>query len=98
MRIDWHKTVSFIKRDWHEHPVRLILETINWALNLAVALTFTLTVPNVPLLIVYPMFFAALSISIYSAVSRGSFGLLLTSVTLFIIDFIGYIKLLSITF
>lgn len=93
--IDWHATVNFIREDWHSHPVRLILETINWLLNLAVALTFTLTVPNVPLLLVYPLFFAALSISIYSAISRGSFGLLMTSITIFVIDFIGYIKLLT---
>lgn len=95
MRIDWHKTVKFIHDDWKEHPARLIAETFNWALNFAIALTFTLTVPNVPLLTIYPMFFTALSISIYSAISRGSFGLLLTSVTLFVIDLIGYIKLLS---
>jgi hypothetical protein len=92
--IDWHKTVQFIKDDWDSNPVRLSLETVNWGLNLAVAMTFTLTVPNVPLLVIYPMFFAALSLSIYSAISRGSFGLLITSVTLFIIDLIGYIRLL----
>ena len=92
--IDWHATANFIKKDWHSHPGRLILETVNWVLNFAVAMTFTLTVPNVPLLLVYPMFFAALSISIYSAISRGSFGLLMTSVTIFLIDLVGYYKLL----
>jgi hypothetical protein len=70
------------------------METINWALNFAVAMTFTLTVPNVPLLVVYPMFFTALSISIYSAISRGSFGILITSITIFLIDLVGYYKLL----
>ena len=92
--IDWHKTVSFIKKDWHSHPVRLMLETVNWALNFVIAMTFTLTVPTVPLLIVYPLFFTALSISIYSAISRGSFGLLITSLTIFIIDLVGYYRLL----
>ena len=72
------------------------METINWALNFAVAMTFTLTVPNVPLLVVYPMFFTALSISIYSAISRGSFGILITSVTIFLIDLVGYYKVLVI--
>ena len=70
------------------------METINWALNFAVAMTFTITVPNVPLLLVYPMFFTALSISIYSAISRGSFGILITSITIFLIDLVGYYKLL----
>jgi hypothetical protein len=92
--IDWHKTVNFIQKDWNSHPVRLMLETVNWALNFVIAMTFTLTVPNVPLLIVYPLFFTALSISIYSAISRGSFGLLITSLTIFIIDLVGYYRLL----
>ena len=92
--IDWHKTVAFIKEDWRSHPGRLILETVNWALNFVIAMTFTLTVPNVPLLLVYPLYFTALSISIYSAISRGSFGLLMTSLTIFIIDLVGYYRLL----
>ena len=92
--IDWHKTVNFIRDDWRSHPIRLILETVNWALNFVIAMTFTLTVPNVPLLVVYPLFFTALSISIYSATSRGSFGLLMTSITIFVIDLVGYYRLL----
>lgn len=92
--IDWHKTVKFIRNDWREHPVRLILETVNWALNFVIAMTFTLTVPDVPLLVVYPLYFTALTISIYSAISRGSFGLLMTSITIFVIDLVGYARLL----
>jgi hypothetical protein len=90
----WHKTLQFLQADWKSNPLRLTLETVNWALNLAIALIFAITIPDVPLLIVYPIFFAALSISIYSAISRGSFGLLITSITLYIIDIIGFIRLL----
>lgn len=92
--IDWNKTLEFLQADWKSDPLRLTLETVNWALNLAIALIFAITIPNVPLLIVYPIFFVALSISIYSAISRGSFGLLITSITLYIIDIIGFIRLL----
>ena len=92
--IDWQKTLKFLRDDWKSDPLRLTLETVNWALNLAIALIFAITIPNVPLLIVYPIFFVALSISIYSAISRGSFGLLITSITLYIIDIIGFIRLL----
>ena len=92
--IDWHKTVKFIKDDWNEHPIRVILEGINWALNLAVALLFALTVPDVPLITAYTLFLLALSISIWSAHSRGSFGLLMTSITIFIIDVVAYWRLL----
>ena len=92
--IDWHTTAKFIRDDWNSHPVRLILETVNWMLNLAVALLFAFTVPNVPLLLCYTLFLIAIGISIYTSISRGSFGLLATSITIFIIDFIAWIKLL----
>lgn len=94
MKIDWHNTINFIKQDWHEHPVRLLLETLAWAMNLTVALIFAATVPNIPLLAVYPIFLTALVIGMWSAVSRGSFGNLMTSITIFVIDSYAYIKLL----
>jgi len=92
--IDWHDTVKFIKDDWQANPVRVVFETINWMLNLAVALLFAFTVPDVPLLLCYTLFLIAIGISIYTSISRGSFGLLATSITIFIIDFIAWIKLL----
>jgi hypothetical protein len=94
MRIDWHKTVDFIRKDWHSNPLRLSLEVFNWIMNFVIAMTFTITMPNVPFLVVYPMFFLCLSISMYSAASRGSFGLLMTSLTIFVIDLVGYYRLL----
>ena len=92
--IDWHDTAKFIRDDWQANPIRVVFETINWMLNLAVALLFAFTVPNVPLLLCYTLFLIAIGISIYTSISRGSFGLLATSITIFIIDFIAWIKLL----
>jgi hypothetical protein len=93
MKIDWQVTVKFIRDDWNSHPVRLILETINWLLNLTIGLVFAFTVPTVPLLLCYSLFLIAISISIYSSISRGSFGLLATSVTIFLIDLITWVRL-----
>ena len=92
--IDWHKTVKFIRDDWNAHPVRLALETFNWVLNIIISLSVSLTVPYTNWLYVYPVIFCALSISIYSAISRGSFGILMTSITLFLIDLIGVYRIL----
>jgi hypothetical protein len=92
--IDWHDTAKFIKDDWHANPFRLVLETVNWVLNLTIGLIFAFTVPNVPLILCYSLFLIAISISIYSSISRGSFGLLATSITIFIIDLVTWIKLL----
>ena len=92
--IDWHETAKFIRNDWQSNPVRVVFEIINWMLNLAVALIFAFTVPTVPLLLCYTLFLLAIGISIYTSISRGSFGLLATSITIFIIDLIAWVKLL----
>ena len=94
MKIDWHQTFNFIKRDWHSHPVRLCLEVVNWLLNIVIALSVSLTVPYTNWLIVYPIIFVALSISMYTSISRGSFGLLMTTLTLFLIDSIGFYRII----
>ena len=94
MKTNWHKTVKFIQDDWYSHPGRLCVEIFNWFLNIVVVTIFAITVPDVPFLLVYPMFFACLSMSIYSAISRGSFGILMTSSTILLIDLFGYYKIL----
>ena len=94
VKLDWHQTIDFVRQDWNKNPLRLILESINWILNLTIGLIFAFTVPNVPLILCYSLFLVAISISIYSSISRGSFGLLATSITIFIIDLITWIKLL----
>ena len=52
MKIDWRKTIDFVKRDWYDHPARLCLEVFNWFLNVIIVVTFAATVPDVPFLIV----------------------------------------------
>jgi hypothetical protein len=96
MKTNYHKTIQFIKQDWRSNPVRLCFETINWLLNLTIASIVSFTVPNTNWFLIYPIIFCAISISIYSSISRGSFGILLTSSTLLIIDVIGYWRLLAI--
>lgn len=95
MKANFRKTIKFIKHDWHSNPIRLCLETINWLLNLIIASTVSFTVPNTDWKIVYPIIFCAISISIYSSLSRGSFGIFLTSLTLLIIDMFGYWRILN---
>ena len=97
MKLDWHRTVTFIANDLHSNHLRFILEVINWFGNLVMALTFAITVPDVPLHYLYPGFICLLCISAYSAISRGSFGLLITTITILLIDIVGYYRLITIT-
>lgn len=94
MKLDWHKTVEFVRNDYQSNPTRLTAEVIVWLLNIVIALTVSLTVPITDWSIVYPIIFVALSINVYSSISRGSFGLLMTTITLMVVDSIGYYRIL----
>jgi len=94
LKLSYAKTIDFIRRDWKSNPYRLSAEVVVWLLNIVIALTVSLTVPITDWSIVYPIIFVALSINVYSSISRGSFGLLMTTVTLMVVDSIGYYRIL----
>lgn len=87
-------SINYIKDDWKSHPVRLILETINWFGTVALGLIVAITVPNVPFGITYPIWLVLMVIGMFSAISRGSSGLFLASLSMFIIDIFGYVRFL----
>lgn len=88
---------AFIQRDFHSHPWRLMGECYNWFVSVLVAIIFAVTVPNPPLIILYPIWISGLFIVILCAKSRGSFGLLMGASSMAFIDTIGYIRLLMLS-
>lgn len=89
--IDYHRTLEFIKNDWHSNPVRLCLETYQWLMNVAIAFVFTYYSPEPPpLMLVYPAFLSTLAVGMYSGLSRESFGIFASALTIFVIDSVGY--------
>ena len=95
MRDQLRQLWAFIQRDFHEHPWRLAGECYNWLVSVVVAIIFAATVPNPPLIILYPIWLSGLFIIIACAKSRGSFGLLMGASSMALIDTIGYIRLLA---
>lgn len=89
------KVVKYIMDDWTSHPFRLIMETINWIGTVFCGLFIALTVPHTPFGILYPIWFCLMSISVFSSWSRGSFGVLLASVSMLAIDIFGYVRFLT---
>jgi len=65
VKLDWHQTVDFVRKDWDKNPLRLTLETVNWLLNIVIAGTVSATVPHTDWSVVYPVIFVAIGISIY---------------------------------
>ena len=90
----FNSTVSWIKSDFRSHPVRFILELLAWALSIICSLTMAVTVPNPPLLILYPIWVSGCGIYAWCAWTRRSFGMLANYILLTTIDAIGLIRML----
>jgi hypothetical protein len=87
-------TFAWIKDDWQSHKIRFIVELVAWAISIGCSITMALTVPNPPLLILYPIWIAGCAMYGWSAYTRKSFGMLANYLLLTTIDTIGLIRML----
>ena len=87
--------VKWIKDDYRAYPLRFIVETTAWALSIGCAVTMALTVPNPPLIILYPIFITQCIMYGWSAYSRRSFGMLANYSLLVSIDSFGLYRMLA---
>ena len=85
---------SWIKDDYRNHPVRFCLEVLCWLDSLIVAVIVNTTVPNLPFLILYPLWISGTLTYAWCAYSRGSFGMLATFIMLASMDMYGWSKVL----
>ena len=88
-------TWNWICDDWHSNRVRFVLELVAWAISIGCAIVMALTVPNPPLLALYPVWVAGCAIYAWAAWTRRSFGMLANYLLLTTIDLVGLIRLLS---
>jgi hypothetical protein len=71
------------------------MELVAWALSIGCAIIMAGTVPNPPLVALYPAWIAGCSIYVWCAWSRRSFGMLANYLLLVSIDVFGFIRLLN---
>lgn len=90
----WHKAHTYIQQDWNSNPWRLVGETYNAVTALATAIIFATMAPHVPYGITYPLWLSGTTIMMFCGMSRGSFGIVSMSITMTIIDSIGYARFL----
>ena len=86
---------KWIKDDYTTYPVRFVVETTAWALSIACSITMALTVPNPPLIILYPIFIIQCVMYGWAAYSRQSFGMLSNYLLLVMIDCVGLFRMIS---
>jgi hypothetical protein len=88
-------TIQWIKDDWASHPFRFVVELLAWAVSIFCSITMAVTVPNPPLLALYPVWISGCAMYAWAAYTRKSFGMLANYVLLTSIDTFGLIRMLT---
>jgi hypothetical protein len=87
-------TLQWIKDDWNSNPFRFAIELLAWAISIGCSITMAVTVPNPPLLVLYPIWIAGCALYAWAAFTRKSFGMLANYILLTAIDTFGLIRML----
>jgi hypothetical protein len=87
-------TFDWIRDDWYSNRLRFIIELLAWAISIGCSITMATTVPNPPLLILYPIWITGCALYAWAAYTRKSFGMLANYVLLTSIDTIGLLRMI----
>jgi hypothetical protein len=87
-------TFDWIRDDYNTHPFRFCIELLAWAISIGCSITMASTVPNPPLLTLYPIWIAGCAMYAWAAFTRKSFGMLANYILLVSIDAIGLVRML----
>ena len=90
----FYNLFEWIKDDWKSNRIRFVVELVAWAISIGCSITMALTVPNPPLLILYPVWIAGCAMYGWASYTRKSFGMLANYVLLTTIDTIGLVRML----
>ena len=90
----FENTWEWIKDDWKSNSLRFALELLAWGISIGCSITMALTVPNPPLLYLYPVWITGCAMYGWASFTRKSFGMLANYLLLVTIDCIGLIRML----
>lgn len=95
MFIDVFKpTVDWIRDDFKSNSFRFCVELLAWAISIGCSLTMAATVPNPPLMVLYPIWILGCSMYAWAAYTRKSFGMLANYMLLVGIDSVGLLRMI----
>ena len=86
-------TFDWIRDDWTSNRSRFVIELFAWAISIGCSITMATTVPNPPLLVLYPVWITGCALYAWAAYTRKSFGMLANYVLLTTIDTIGLLRM-----
>jgi hypothetical protein len=85
---------NYIKDDYTTNPFRFVIEITAWLVSVGCSVTMALTVPNPPLLILYPIWISGCAMYAWASYTRKSFGMIANYILLVSIDTIGLTRML----
>ena len=88
-------TFQWIRDDYASNKFRFAIELLAWAVSIGCSITMALTVPNPPLLTLYPVWISGCAMYAWASYTRKSFGMLANYILLTTIDSIGLIRMLT---
>ena len=89
-----YSTFSWIKDDWKSNPLRFAIELLAWGISIGCSITMAITVPNPPLIVLYPIWISGCAMYAWAAWSRKSFGMLANYILLVSIDTVGLLRMI----
>ena len=87
-------TFDWIKDDFKSNRIRFAVELLAWAISIGCSITMALTVPNPPLLALYPVWISGCALYAWASYTRKSFGMLANYILLTTIDTVGLVRML----
>lgn len=89
-----HQTLQWITDDWNSNKFRFVIEILAWAISIGCSITMALTVPDPPLLALYPAWIVGSAMYTWAAYTRRSFGMLANYMLLVTIDSVGLLRMI----
>ena len=86
--------VDWIRDDWKSNRFRFAIELLAWATSIGCSITMAVTVPDPPLLALYPIWISGCAMYAWASYTRKSFGMLANYILLTTIDSVGLIRML----
>ena len=85
---------NWIHSDYKTNPFRFCVEVLAWGISIGCSITMAATVPNPPLLVMYPIWITGCAMYAWASYTRRSFGILANYILLTTIDTVGLARML----
>ena len=85
---------DWIRNDYKTNPLRFFVEVLAWAVSIGCSITMAATVPNPPLVVLYPIWISGCAMYAWASWTRKSFGMLANYCLLVSIDTVGLLRMI----